>query len=146
MFPNSDPNCKFCLNRGVTAQETEVHCFLDCSRVSPFWLKIENFLKLSKNDYSLTEIDKIFGALIPGGACAIVVNYVIQNAQKAIWKCRQKLEYKNEEIDPWENFKKHTTYSLNRLYRLMGSERFCTFFITHRIAKISRYKPVLNVE
>ena len=45
MFPNSDPNCKFCLNRGVTARETVVHCFLYCSRVSAFCLKIENFLK-----------------------------------------------------------------------------------------------------
>ena len=109
-----------------------------------FWPKLQIVLNLSEPGLILSNHVKIFGALSRDKISQLVLNYLIQNAQKCIWKNRQKLENRDLDIDLWSDFKERLLFNMNRLYRMMGKNYFASHFVRQRIVKISRYKPVLN--
>ena len=70
----------------------------------------------------------------------VLLNLVIQTAQKAIWFSRYKLETKDILEDIFELFKKYLSRQMYTVKKIVSQHVFENIFKNNGIIKISRYK------
>ena len=120
----------------TSIKEDVYHGIVECPRVNLFWEKLLPFFR--KYGIDVKDINKIFG--LQCSKNKVLLNLVIQTAQKAIWFSRYKLETKDILEDIFELFKKYLARQMYTVKKIVSQHVFENIFKNNGIIKISRYK------
>lgn len=114
-FTPVSPNCYYCSNQNVNELETVLHAISCCSRMQQFWQQVEALCRTVNPQINLHNENKIFGVLLDARIRqTIVLNVLIQLAQKAVWTTRALNEKKSYNLNIWLTYKKWSSCSYIR--------------------------------
>jgi exonuclease III len=134
---NIDENCKFCLTLGSKIKENVYHGIISCPRAKELWDKLLPFFK-QFGIFNFGEANKIFGVKSPNHE--VLLNLVIQTAQKAIWFSRTKFVRKDKLDSTFAMFERYLRKQLCLVRKIIPYTRFRELFGNNGIVKLSRYK------
>ena len=151
MTVHPTPNCHLC-----GFPETLDHLLLHCSHVTPFWLKIHQYVdKLTNHSIPLTNITKLFGYLRhkddPLDQATInLLNWLLTIARYSIHRSAVEARLRQSLIPPSTYFsasvKSHLTQQY-RLYKLRQTQYLFpyTWCIREALAKLSNDKLIFTL-
>ena len=128
-FTNELPYCKLCQRQGMEVREDNVHVFVYCPRAYELWHIVTPILRDISGIHQVPLVDLILGicyARDKHKQC--LFNFVVQNAQYAIWLSRKHLQNNNEERDAFDFFKENCFRSFCRLRVFMSLDNFLAYF------------------
>ena len=151
MAVHPTPNCHLC-----GFPETLDHLLLHCSHVTPFWLKIHQYVdKLTNHGISLTNTTKLFGYLRrkddPLDQATInLLNWLLTIARYSLHRSAVEARLRQSLIPPSTYFsasiKSHLTQKY-RLYKLRQTQYLFpyTWCIREALAKLSNDKLIFTL-
>jgi hypothetical protein len=106
-FADIDANCKFCSTvLGEDHREDCFHVFVKCQRVQEFWNRTGEFIQKLDPGAVMNDENKIFGfSKVKNKRTRMIVNMVLQSAQRTVWFARADFEEKDETVDLWESLR-----------------------------------------
>lgn len=105
------------------------HVFMECSRVLNFWRMVEDFLKKLDSSTALNQEHMIFGIPDLRRNMSIVVNMLIESAQRCNWHARMDFEDKDKNVDLWKSLRTRLLALLNRTRSFLPKNRYHLLFV-----------------